>query len=74
MTSNERSQYSWNAKGLLEEVVFPDGSGQKYEYDARGRRTKTIQFNHQDNVIYQIKLARKSHNKLAGINITIQLQ
>ena len=26
MTSNERSQYSWNAKGLLEEVVFPDGS------------------------------------------------
>ncbi|MBO8171734.1 MAG: hypothetical protein H0Z33_07585, partial [Bacillaceae bacterium] len=49
MTTDGRSVYEWNAKGQLVKVTFPDGFGQKYEYDAKGRRTKKIQFNHQGN-------------------------
>ncbi len=49
MTTDGRSIYEWNAKGQLEKVTFPDGFGQRYEYDAKGRRTKKIQFNHQGN-------------------------
>ena len=54
MTTDGRSEYIWNPKGQLEQVTSPDGSGQKYLYDARGRRTKTIQFNHQENSQWEI--------------------
>jgi len=47
MTTDGRSIYKWNAKGQLVKVTFPDGFGQAYEYDAKGRRSKVTQFNHQ---------------------------
>jgi YD repeat-containing protein len=54
MTTDGRSIYGWNAKDQLEKVTFPDGFGQTYEYDAKGRRTKKVQLNHQENSQWEV--------------------
>ena len=47
LLTDSRSKYEWDARGHLTKVTFPDGFGEKYVYDMKGRRISKTQFNHQ---------------------------
>lgn len=38
--NGERIQYEYDERGLLEEIVYPDGSGVRFTYDELGRRVR----------------------------------
>ncbi len=47
MTSNGRSSFRWDNQNRLVQVIFPDGEGVRYAYDALGRRISKTTFNAQ---------------------------